>query len=383
MMWKHGIFDCIQSTGFANSYIMASCPPLLFLKYAITMSKHKFIDSKWYSLQSIKALLWARAQIRQKIRQRYHIDGNEVNDMIAHVFCFPCAMMQEISEVELQVGVHVQTKKPKLHTKETIANKLIKPTAILQANTLATEQLLKPYLQLCSLMIELSNLCFHQTKKNEDFHDYELIRQIQVLIEEHNFPIQNNLHVSFLNEQSNKFGVHIQFKNKTLLSKDADDIQNKEFIDYYKVLENEFLSIFDMIDQVNQEMTKFSIKMNAFNKKLSSFPELEKEEHKEEIQKKFIKLSVSDFQTKDFSSTHFRIFNNELQDKKMNKTSDIGIQFPRGRGKGKGKSKVCKKPKAAKMTKKHSMEFFLFCQSVFVIIVFLFPIIAILQNIIC
>lgn len=97
-MWSHGLFDCCQDCNLCMKGCF--CPCCLYGE-----NVEKFDASScfcncvlWLSLGGYTTPIEAACR-RGAMRARYYIQGSEFEDFCVHLFCFPCAIIQESQEI--------------------------------------------------------------------------------------------------------------------------------------------------------------------------------------------------------------------------------------------------------------------------------------------
>jgi len=92
--FEHGTFSCFEDLGLCLVTYFAPC--------YVAGKNAQFMGNSCclHGLATFCGFGFiSDAIIRQKIREKYGIDGSLVNDIICHCFCPCCALIQEAREV--------------------------------------------------------------------------------------------------------------------------------------------------------------------------------------------------------------------------------------------------------------------------------------------
>jgi len=98
--WQNGIFGCCSDIG--QCCFAYFCPCIVAGKNAEAMGENCCLYGFLSTLGCIG--LFTQSTIRQKIRERYGIEGSFINDIMCYCCCPLCALVQEANEIKAHGG---------------------------------------------------------------------------------------------------------------------------------------------------------------------------------------------------------------------------------------------------------------------------------------
>ncbi|KAF0501866.1 PLAC8-domain-containing protein [Gigaspora margarita] len=99
--WKSKLFDCFSKPVLCLKTFCFPCITYGQTKVMLNNDKGCFINGCIYCCSINYSIYWlVGGMTRSDIRTRHNIEGSYLCDYCTHLWCFPCALIQEHREVE-------------------------------------------------------------------------------------------------------------------------------------------------------------------------------------------------------------------------------------------------------------------------------------------